>query len=171
MREGLSLQSARLWIRASGQTLQARVTSLMKKTPLTPYQETLGLIYFARMLDKIRLQARGELREDFQANLGKGFDARLTNFLRVPYESVVRRTLEGGSDEDVLRWCYQTGRELNESDAFIWSGFLRKVGWNDAMTETLQRRKKESGLAHRDDVQTMLDYFEADEGRRPEVKP
>jgi hypothetical protein len=33
----------------------------MKKTPLSPYQETLGLIYFARMLDKIRLQARGEL--------------------------------------------------------------------------------------------------------------
>ena len=139
----------------------------MTHVPLSPYQETLGLIYFARMLDKIRLHAKQELREDFQANLGKGFDGRCTHFLRIAYPDLVRRTLEGGTDEEILRWCFQHGREPSEGDIFVWNGFLRKVGWNDPMTETLARRKRESGLEGRDDIQTMLDYFEVDEGRRP----
>ena len=32
-------------------------------------------------------------------------------------------------------------------------------------TETLERRKRESGLSDRDDIQTMFDYIDADEGR------
>ncbi len=46
------------------------------------------MIYFARMLDKIRLNAAGNLREDFCGNLGSGFDARCVNFLRVNYPAL-----------------------------------------------------------------------------------
>ena len=44
---------------------------------------------------------------------------------------------------------------------------MRKRGWNDEGTEILERRKRESGLASRDDIQTMFDYIDADEGRLP----
>jgi hypothetical protein len=139
----------------------------MKQVPLSSYQETCGMIYFARMLDKIRKHAKGELREDFIENLGIGFDERCVKFLRVGYEDLVGRTLEGGSDEEILQWCYDTGRRLDENDIQIWNGFLCNRGIHDVATEVLIRRKKESGLADRDDIQTMLDYLEVDEGRKP----
>lgn len=138
----------------------------MKSVPLSAYQETLGMIYFARMLDKIRLHAAGNLREDFCDNLGSGFDGRCTGFLRVDYPDLVARVLVGGSNEEILRWCYEAGRELDEGDIFIWNHYLKKVGWNDATSEILARRKRESGLEGRDEIQTMVDYFDYDEGRK-----
>lgn len=138
----------------------------MSKPPLSAYQETLGMIYFARMLDKIRLHSVGELAEDFQANLGAGFDERCADFLRVKYSELHHRTLQGGSDEEILQWCFETGRELSEGDILIWNQFLSKRGWNDEASEILTRRKKESGLESRDEIQTMAEYFEYDEGRK-----
>ncbi len=124
------------------------------------------MIYFARMLDKIRLHAAGTLRDDFCDNLGSGFDGRCTGFLRVNYADLVERVLQGGSDEEVLQWCFESGRTLSEGDIFIWNEYLRKSGWNDANTETLARRKRESGLESRDEILTMAEYFEYDEGRK-----
>ncbi len=139
---------------------------MMNSVPLSAYQETLGMIYFARMLDKIRLHAAGNLREDFCDNLGSGLDGRCVNFLRVDYPELVNRTLQGGSDEEILRWCFETGREPNEGDIFVWNQFLKKVGWQDGVSEILVRRKQESGLAERDEIMTMAEYFEYDEGRK-----
>lgn len=124
------------------------------------------MIYFARMLDKIRLHASGNLREDFCDNLGSGLDGRCANYLRVDYADLTNRVTLGGIDEEILHWCYQIGRELNEGDIFIWNQYLKKVGWNDGTTEILIRRKKESGLESRDEIQTMVDYFDYDEGRK-----
>ncbi|MES2439541.1 MAG: DUF5069 domain-containing protein [Verrucomicrobiota bacterium] len=138
----------------------------MKSAPLSAYQETLGMMYFARMLDKIRLHAAGKLREDFCDNLGSGFDGRCVGYLRVDYPDLKARVLVGGSDEEVLRWCYEAGRELDDGDHFIWNHYLTKAGWNDGTSETLARRKRESGLEGRDEIQTMAEYFEYDEGRK-----
>lgn len=44
----------------------------MNKIPKSAYDRVGGMYYFARMLDKIRLHARGELRSDFHENLGTG---------------------------------------------------------------------------------------------------
>ena len=138
----------------------------MKTAPLSAYQETLGMIYFARMLDKIRQNAAGTLREDFRDNLGSGFDGRCADFLRVKYEDLVARTLQGGSGEEILKWCFVNGRELSEGDIFIWNNYLKKVGWKDGVSEILARRKMESCLEGRDEIETMLEYFEYDEGRK-----
>jgi len=138
----------------------------MKSVPLSAYQETLGMIYFARMVDKIRLNASDNLREDFCGNLGLGFDARCANFLRVDYSDLAARVLVGGEDEEVLRWCYEAGRQLNSGDNFIWNQYLKKVGWNDGTSEILARRKRESGLEGRNEIETMVEYFEYDEGRK-----
>ncbi len=138
----------------------------MKSAPISAYQETLGMIYFARMLDKIRLHAADRLQDDFCNNLGAGFDGRCAGFLQVGYEQLVERVLLGDSDEEILEWCFSTGRKLSENDIFIWNEYLRKVGWNDDTAEILARRKRESGLESRDEIQTMAEYFEYDEGRK-----
>jgi len=43
----------------------------MSTYPKSPKEMTGGMMYFPRMLDKIRLHASGELSEDYHANLGK----------------------------------------------------------------------------------------------------
>lgn len=138
----------------------------MKTVPKSAYEETLGMIYFARMLDKIRLHEAKRLGEDFCENLGAGMDKRCANFLQVDYQDIAARTLRGGDDVEILRWCYEAGRKLDESDLFVWNEFLRKLGWNDGTSETLARRKRESGLEGRDEIQTMVEYFDYDEGRK-----
>ncbi|HEX8313066.1 MAG TPA: DUF5069 domain-containing protein [Chthoniobacteraceae bacterium] len=55
----------------------------------SPSEKVGGLVYFGRMLDKIRLAAAGELPEGWQPARGtamKGsFDARCCNFLCIDY--------------------------------------------------------------------------------------
>lgn len=98
-------------------------------------------MWFPRMLDKIRLHARGELHEDYHANLGgaKAADGVCLNFLRVKYVDLRERVLAGGTDDEILDWCYENGRRLNEGDLFVWNSFFSKLGWNDVATPTFQR--------------------------------
>ena len=44
---------------------------------------------------------------------------------------------------------------------------MRKRGWNDEISETLVRRKKEAGMAGRSEIVTMFTFVDADEGRLP----
>ncbi len=136
------------------------------KTPRSPYDKVGGLIYFPRMLDKIRLHAKGELRADFHQNLGKGADGWCAGFLHVDYAALKERVLQGGTDEEVLKWCFEKGRALNATDVMVWNGFATKIGWNDMASRRLKQLKAESGLAHRDDIMTMAEYMEVDEGRK-----
>ena len=65
--------------------------------PCSPLDETTGLKYFPRMLGKIRLHAEGKLWEDLHANLGKGSDGALVDFLHINYDVLKARVLQGGS--------------------------------------------------------------------------
>ncbi|MBC2600514.1 DUF5069 domain-containing protein [Puniceicoccus vermicola] len=134
--------------------------------PISAYQEVCGMKYFPRMLDKIRKYAAGELREDFHHHLGIGLDGRTCQFLRIDYQKLKEKTLAGGSDEEIFQWCDENGRQLDENDKIIWNGFVSKIGWKDQVTESLIERKKSSGLEDRDEIQTMVEYFEYDEGRK-----
>ncbi|HEU0274181.1 MAG TPA: hypothetical protein VFQ83_06615 [Candidatus Udaeobacter sp.] len=44
---------------------------------------------------------------------------------------------------------------------------MRKRGWNDEISEILERRKKETGMTDRPDIQTFFQFIDADEGRLP----
>jgi len=132
----------------------------------SPYAKTAGLFYFARMLDKIRLHAAGQLPAEYHANLGGGFDERCLNFLAVNYDSLKERVSGGGTDEEILEWAYAHGRERSAEEIEVWNEFMRKRGWNDEATERLQSRLQEGGFADRDDVQTFFDFIDLDEGRR-----
>ncbi len=146
------------------------LNSLSMQTPVSDYQETNGLAYFARMLDKIRLQARGELPPDYFVGVDDDptvFDARCTRFLGVNYNELAVRTLQGGSDEEILEWCFKRGRKPSEEEIEIWNAFLLKRGWRDAASEDLQAAKERSGWGSRDDIQTWVDLHDAEEGRKP----
>jgi gluconokinase len=137
----------------------------------SPHEKVGGIVYFGRMLDKIRLHAKSELPAEYHANLGEGFDRTCSQFLGVPYQKIVAHVQQGASDEETLEWCRSRGRRPDDEETHIWNEFLRKRGWNDAGSERLKQRKAESGFAARDDIQTFFDYIDADEGKPLRARP
>ncbi len=133
----------------------------------SPYERVDGLFYFGRMLDKIRSHAKGELPPDYHPNLGKGFDEKCVTFLRINYDQLVKHVKQGGTDEEILRWCFTVGSRPSEDQIYVWNEFMRKRGWNDEVSETLKRRKQEAGMSDRSDIQTAFQFIDADEGRLP----
>ena len=138
----------------------------MSTYPKSPKEMTKGMMYFPRMLDKIRLHARGELDEVYHANLGRPpGDAACANFLRVNYGVLTQRVLKGGTDEEILDWCYTNGRRLNEGDLVVWNGFVSKLGWNDSAAPAVDKGKQEHGITDRTDITTMSDLIDFEEKR------
>jgi len=135
------------------------------KYPRSPKDMVGGIVYFGRMMDKIRSMAAGDLHPDLQANLGLAFDQSAAKFLGVDYSELKKRVLEGGSDEDVLEWCFQKGIRPDGERILVWNGYMEKRGWRDELAARLATRKEEGGFQNRDDIQTMFDYIDADEGR------
>lgn len=136
----------------------------------SPYMKTGRLVYFGRMLDKIRLHAAGRLPAEFQANLGEAkagvFDARCCRFLGVTYEALKARVLAGATDEEALAWAEANGISRNDEACEIWNGFMTKRGWRDEVSALVAQRVAESGLQDKP-IATMFDYIDFDEGRDP----
>lgn len=131
----------------------------------SPRETVEGLVYFGRMIDKIRLEEAGKLPEEYRANLGKAFDQACCDFLGVAYGLLQERVRAGGTDEDFLSWCRQKGKARDLEERKQWSEYLSKRGWRDEMAARLLFRKKEAGWENRDEMQTFFDFIEADEGR------
>ncbi len=126
------------------------------------------MTYLPRMLDKIRLRAKGELDEAYHANMGirRSADGMCLNFLRVNYDELRERVLQGGSDEEILEWCFEKGRRLNEGDLMVWNEFMTKFGWKDFRTPVLEQMKQELGIADRADIETIGDMIDFEEKRK-----
>lgn len=136
----------------------------------SPYEKVGGIVYFGRMLDKIRLNALGELPEDYTSFVGEKpgvFDRRCLHFLGVDYASLVKRTLAGGSDEEILAWAFEHGHQPDDEDIEVWNGFMVKRGWRDESHDRLVFRLNEAGLGVEGGIETMFDFIDADEGRSP----
>ncbi len=135
----------------------------------SPYDQVGGIVYFGRMLDKIRLKAEGKLPEEWAAMVGLGhaasFDSRCCSFLRIDYDELITETLQGGGDQELLQWAFAKGRRPSEEEIEIWNAFMSKRGWRDTASQRVKERLREIGLEP-DVVKTMFDVMDLDEGRR-----
>jgi gluconokinase len=135
----------------------------------SPFDQVKGIVYFGRMLDKIRLFASGKLPEGWHGARGaeaKGsFDGRCCRFLHVDYAALEKETLKGGSDEQLLDWAFKHGRQPSEEEIEIWNAFMTKRGWHDGGTQRLHERLAEIGLPPNAAL-TMFEFIDIDEGRR-----
>ncbi|HWA25279.1 MAG TPA: DUF5069 domain-containing protein [Lacunisphaera sp.] len=137
----------------------------------SPYAKVGRLVYFGRMLDKIRLQAAGRLPADYQENYGDQgqptvFDARCCRFLGVTHAELAKQVLAGGTDEEVLAWAEARGKPHTDEEYDIWNTFMSKRGWRDVAVPHVKRRVAEAGLEGKP-VVTMFDFLDYDEGRDP----
>lgn len=135
----------------------------------SPSDQVSGLVYFGRMLDKIRLAAAGTLPEGWQPMRGEAvknsFDWRCCIFLRLNYAALEAETLNSGkTDEELLEWAYANGYRPTAEEIEVWNGFIVKRGWRDSGTQRLNERLEEIGLPP-GTVQTMFEFIDLDEGR------
>jgi Domain of unknown function (DUF5069) len=136
--------------------------------PRSSYEKVGGIVFFGRMLDKIRLNAAGKLGPGYF--LGDDtdptwFDGRCSRLLGLRYPAIVERVLAGGSDEEILDWCFSHGRKPGEEEILIWNGFMSKRGWRDPASDELASEARKLGVGDRAHIRTFFDLQDADEGR------
>ena len=140
----------------------------------SPYDKVGRLVYFGRMLDKIRLLAAGQLPAEYAANVGEAnpmfLDARACRFLGVAHAELTARTLAGGTDEEILTWAHAHGTPRNDEECTIWNAYLSKLGWRDSATSRLKQRLHEYGFDELP-IETFFDLFDVDEGRPLQTAP
>lgn len=134
------------------------------------YAKVGRIVMFGRTIDKIRLHAKGQLPADYIGNLGDHkfplFDSRLCRFLGVAYKDLRARTLEGGTDEEILAWAEAHGHRHTDEECMVWNHFIVKLGWRDNRTAVLRERVKAWGQEGKL-VETIVDNIEYDEDRDP----
>ena len=133
--------------------------------PRSPHETMCGWVYLPRFVDKIRLHLAGKLHADYQENFTKGFDGAWLKAAGVPAESFIQVVKDSITDGQVADWV---ARNVTKTDAQkkAFNDFVLNRGRDDeAAKARLKMRKEESGLGHRDDLQTFADYIDADEKR------
>jgi len=135
--------------------------------PRSPKESMAGWVYLPRLVDKIRLHLAGRLHPDYQANfLNKGFDKLWLDRSGVRPEDLVEVVRQSITDGEVCDWVarHVTKPEADKAAHREYLFNHGRVG-DDELKARLQMRKEQSGLGHRDDIQTFVDYIDADEKR------
>ena len=124
-----------------------------------------GWVYLPRFIDKVRLHLAGRLHADYQQNFARrGFDAQWLAAAGLDADrfiEVVRGTLTDGEVCDWVRRHADTSRRESFNQWLLAHG---SEGDPD-LAARLKMRKEQSGLGHRDDIRTFVDYIDADEKR------
>jgi hypothetical protein len=134
--------------------------------PRSPREVMCGWTYLPRFVDKIRLQLAGKLPADYRDNYCKGFDALWLEAAGVEAEQfieVVRKTI---TDGEVCDWVLKNIKKDEATKTAHRERLLNRPRKDDAeMQARLKMRKEQAGMATRDDIQTFVDFIDADEKR------
>jgi hypothetical protein len=134
--------------------------------PRSPRETMAGWHYLPRYVDKIRLHLAGKLHADYQDNLGKGFDGMWLKAAGLTHEQFVAVVKNSVTDGEVCDWVRQNVKRTAAEKEAHWSSVLNVPRADDAnAVARLKMRKEQGGFAHRDDIQTFVDYIDADEKR------
>jgi hypothetical protein len=134
--------------------------------PRSPRETMAGWKYLPRYVDKLRLHLAGKLHADYQANLGKGFDALWCQTAGVTHEQMLEVVRASLTDGQVCDWVRTHIRKTPAEKAAHSEDMLSRPALSDAAAqERLAQRKAAGGLADRADVKTWVDLIDADERR------
>lgn len=134
--------------------------------PRSPRETIDGWHHLPRYLDKIRLHLAGKLHADYQENLGKGFDGMWLKAAGVTHEQMIEVVKNSVIDGEVCDWVHHHVKKSPAEKTALWQDVLScpKAG-DEAANARFKTRKKQSGIAHRDEIQCFVDYIDADEKR------
>jgi hypothetical protein len=125
-----------------------------------------GWTHLPRFIDKVRLHLAGKLHADYQPNLCKGFDGLWLETAGVKAEEFIEVVRNSITDGQVCDWVRQNVRKPEAVKAAHRERMLSYPKKGDAEMEArLKMRKEQAGMGSRDDVQSFVDFIDADEKR------
>ena len=133
--------------------------------PRSPREVMAGWMYLPRFVDKIRLHLAGKLPDDYQENFTKGFDGAWLQAAGITAEQLIEVVKGSVTDGQVCDWVLRHVKKTEAEKTAFNQYVLNRGRDTDEMKARLKWRKEQVGLAHRDDVQTFVDFIDADEKR------
>ncbi len=125
-----------------------------------------GWMHLPRLIDKIRLQHAGKLHPDYQPNFCKGFDGRWLEVAGVDAQKFIEVVRNSVTDGEVCDWVLKNVKQPDSVKAAHRDRMLNYPKKDDAeMQARLKARKEAAGMSNRDDIQTFVDFIDADEKR------
>jgi hypothetical protein len=134
--------------------------------PRSPRETMCGWMHLPRFIDKIRLHLVGKLHSDYQANLCKGFDGLWLETAGVDAGQFLEVVKNSITDGEVCDWVRLNVNKPDSIKTAHRERMLNSPKKDDVeMQARLQMRKAQAGLAHRDEIQSFVDFIDADEKR------
>jgi hypothetical protein len=125
-----------------------------------------GWMHLPRFIDKIRLHLAGQLHADYQGNFCKGFDGLWLETAGVNPQEFIEVVRKSITDGQVCDWVREKVKKDDSVKTAHRERMLNYPKKDDAeMQARLKMRKEQAGLAQREDIQTFVDFIDADEKR------
>ena len=84
----------------------------------------------------------------------------------VTHEQMIEVVKKSVTDGEVCDWVRQNVKQTPAEKAAHWQNVLSRPLADDAAAcARFKMRKEQSGIAHRDEIKTFVDYIDADEKR------
>lgn len=133
--------------------------------PRSPRETMAGWVYLPRFIDKIRLHLAGKLHSDYQENFTKGFDGAWLKASGVSAEQLIEVVRSSATDGEVCDWVRNNVKKTDTEKQAFNQFILNRGKDGEDVKARLKMRKEQGGLGHRDDIQTFVDFIDADEKR------
>jgi hypothetical protein len=134
--------------------------------PRSPRETMCGWMHLPRFVDKIRLHQAGKLHPDYQPNFCKGFDGLWLETAGVQAQAFIDVVRLSITDGEVCDWVLKQVIKPESVKAAHRERMLNSPRKDDPeMQARLKMRKEQAGLSHRADIQTFVDFIDADEKR------
>ncbi len=133
--------------------------------PRSPREVMCGWVYLPRFIDKIRLHLAGKLAPDYRENFTKGFDGSWCKAAGVSPEPFIAIVKGAITDGEIADWVAGNVKKTDAEKSAFRDFILNRGRDNDEMRARLKMRKEQAGIAHREDIQTFVDFIDADEKR------
>lgn len=138
--------------------------------PRSPKEETAGICFLTRLIDKIRMRNAGQI-QDYNY-LTVGLDKYLLDKLEISGEDFEKRVLQGGTEAEIADWAKANGKALTEEEKAEWNNMVLTFGPKAPMAQQAFDRNK-AALAEKRGVSveelshitTWTSLIEHDEGR------
>ncbi len=124
-----------------------------------------GWVYLPRFVDKIRLNLAGKLHSDYTENFTKGFDGQWLKAAGVTAEQIIEVVKNSVADGQVCDWVRLNVKKTDAEKSAFRDFILNRGTEGGEITARLNLRKEQSGISHRDEIKTFVDYIDADEKR------
>src|ERR1051325_5831017 len=134
--------------------------------PRSPRETMCGWMHLPRFIDKVRLHLAGKLHEDYQPNFCKGFDGTWLEMAGVDAQQFIEVVKRSVTDGEICDWGLKNVKKdesVKEAHRQRMLNYPRKD--DPEMQARLKMRKEQAGLAHRNEIQTFVDFIDADEKR------